>query len=66
VGFNQIQYNTSGAATKEGKFFDYNPPPTTTTPPLGFQNPTVDNTWFFTGDWPAMCFASYMGVNALF
>ena len=63
--FIRKEYNTSGAATKEGKFFDYNPPPTTTTP-LGFQNPTVDNTWFFTGDWPAMCFASYMGVNALF
>ena len=64
VGFNQKQYNTSGGVPKDGKFFDYNP--TTTTPPLGFQNPTVDNTWFFTGDWPAMCFASYMGVNALF
>jgi hypothetical protein len=62
-GFIRKEYNTSRGATKEGYFFDHNPSPTT---PLNFQNPTAENTWFFTGDWPAMCFASYMGVNALF
>ena len=61
----------SRAKSQTGYFYDYTPPPPPTTPPttpptiLDFEQPTKENTWFFTGDWAATCFASFLDINAI-
>ena len=58
----------SRAKRQIGYFYDYTPPTPPTPNPtqiLDFEQPTKENTWFFTGDWAAICFASYLDINAL-
>ena len=56
----------SRAKSQTGYFYDYTPPPTPTpTQILDFEQPTKENTWFFTGDWAATCFASFLDINAI-
>jgi len=58
----------SRAKRQIGYFYDYTPPTPPTPNPtqiLDFEQPTKENTWFFTGDWAATCFASFLDINAI-